>query len=110
MEIIKNTSYDYIVSYVRANGFEYRIKGHRLTSKGGAVFDGDGKCLQHTFQFAGWRLTEYRIIRDDNDRIFEEKQQVWLHKDGTRFTGRRFENKTNLMEWVAKYLDKFEEK
>lgn len=108
MEILKNTSYDYIVSYIRSNGNEYHLIGHRQTSKGGSVFDGNGKCLQHTFQFAGWRISEQRIVRGEDGKIEDRIWQEWVRKDGSRFNARRFENKNEVVEWVRKYISKNE--
>jgi len=109
MEVIKNDSYNYIIRYVRAsNGEEYQLVGRRLTSKGGAVFDGSGKCLQSTWTFEGWEVFQQRIVRDQTGKVIDLKGQVWKRKDGTKFTFYKFRNKMALMEWVISYVKKYE--
>lgn len=111
MEVIKNDSYNYIVRYVRAsNGEEYQLVCRRLTSTGGAVFDGDGKCLQPTWLFGGWELLEQRIVRDQTGRVIDLKRQIWKRSDGSRFNTRKFRNKMALEEWIINYVEKHEKR
>lgn len=109
MEVIKNDSYNYTVRYVRAsNGEEYQLVCRRQTHTGGAVFDGDGKCLQPTWSFGGWEMFEQRIVRDLAGRVIDLKRQVWKRSDGSRYNIRKFRNKMALMEWVINYMEKYE--
>lgn len=109
MEVIKNDSYNYTVRYVRAsNGEEYQMVCKRLTSVGGAVFDGNGKCLQPTWLFGGWELLEQRIVRDQTGRVIDLKRQVWKRNDGSRYNIRKFRNKMAMLEWIVNYMEKYE--
>jgi hypothetical protein len=110
MEVIKNDSYNYTVRYVRvSNGEEYQLVGKRLTSTGGAAFDGNGKCLQPTWLFGGWELREQRIVRD-GQRVIDLKGQMWKRSDGSRFNVRKFRNKMALEEWIINYVEKHEKR
>ena len=109
MEVIKNDSYHYTIRYVRAsNGEEYQLVGLRLTNTGGAVFDGNGKCLTPTWSFAGWEVFQQRIVRDQTGNVIDLVRQSWVCTDGSKFTFRKFKNKKAMMEWVSNYMEKCE--
>ena len=119
MEVIKNDSYNYTVRYIRAsNGEEYQLVCRRLTSTGGAVFDGDGKCLQPTWLFGGWELLEQRIVRDQTGRVIdrcgsavmvadstlENSGTKWRCRSGSSTTWRNTKNdKINTMKSILEY-------
>jgi hypothetical protein len=107
MEIIRNDNYHYTVTYIRkSNGQEYRIEAHRVTNYGGAVWDTvNKKCIKSNFEFAGWNIEVFRIIRNSEGKFEEKKRQKWPRKDGSWFNTWHVKDKKAAVKWIEDYID-----